>query len=262
MSSPPRVNAVVLAGGGDADALARAAGVASKSLVPLAGAPMGAYVASALRSSGVVERIVYVGPADARIAAMVDHVVPSGARMVDSLALGFGAAFAGAEAAQRILLVTGDVPWWRAEGVRDFVADAPAAALVYPVVRAETALAAFPQQRRTFVRLRDGRFTGGNAALLTPEAAIALLPVIDQVFRARKAPWRLAALVGIDVVVGLVTGRVSLERLETRISAILGVAGRVLISDDAGIAADVDKPAQLALAGTGGPPLASLLGPS
>jgi CTP:molybdopterin cytidylyltransferase MocA len=115
MSSPPRVNAVVLAGGGAGDALARDAGVASKSLVPLAGAPMGAYVASALRASGVVERIVYVGPADDRIAAMVDHVVPSGARMVDSLALGFGAAFAGASDAQRILLVTGDVPWWRAE---------------------------------------------------------------------------------------------------------------------------------------------------
>lgn len=262
MPNRPRVNAVVLAGGGDGDPIAQGAGVASKSLAPLEGAPMGAYVASALRSSGVVDRIVYVGPCDARIEALVDQVVPSGHRMVDSLALGFGAALAGAGLDQRILLVTGDVPWWRAEGVRAFVEDAPDAELVYPVVRAETALATFPQQRRTFVRLRDGRFTGGNAALMTRAAALALLPVIDKVFQARKAPWRLAAVVGVDVVWGLLTGRVTLERLERRISHVLGVSGRVFVSPDAAIAADVDKPAQLALSGSEGPPLAALVGPS
>ncbi len=252
------VNAVILAGGGADDRLASAAGVASKALAPIDGVPMAAYVLSALRASTVIEHVVYVGPTDERVRALVDHVVPAGSRMVDSLALGAGAALALGGGESRLLVATADLPWWHAEGVRRFVADASDADLVYPVVAAATALAAFPNQRRTFARLREGRFTGGNAVLATPAAVTALLPVIDQAFAARKAPWRLAALIGIDVVVGLVTGRASLAQLEARVSRLLGVRGQVLVSDDAGIAADVDGPHQLEPSARHGLPLTPL----
>jgi GTP:adenosylcobinamide-phosphate guanylyltransferase len=245
MDSVPGVIAVVLAGGGADDALARSAGVASKALVPIAGAPMAAYVLSALRDSGVVERVVFVGADHPGLLPLVDHVIPAGRRMVDSLALGLGAALAVAATSTRLLLVTADIPWWSAEGVRRFVEEAPVADLVYPVVSAETASAGFPNQRRTFVRLRDGRFTGGNAVLLTVAAVPPLLTVIDRAFSARKAPWRLASLVGGDVVWGLLRGSVGLAQLDARISQLLGLSGRVFVSDDAAIAADVDAPRQL-----------------
>ena len=256
------VNAVVLAGGGADDPLARGAGTAAKALVPIDGAPMGAYVCSSLRASGVVDRIVYVGPSDAWVRGLVDAVVPAGVRMVDSMALGFGAALAvGAEPErQHVLLVTGDVPWWSATGVSRFVAQAPDVDLVYPVVTAETALAAFPHQHRTFARLADGRFTGGNAVLLSRAGALALLPVIDAAFGARKAPWRLARLIGLDVVWALLTRRARIAPLEARVSRILGVEARVLVSDDAAIAADVDDPTQLSVEAMQGPPLAALVG--
>lgn len=264
MSSPRTpLNAVVLAGGGADDPLARGAGTAAKALVPIDGAPMGAYVCSALRASGVIDRIVYVGPSDPGVAPLVDAVVPAGRRMVDSMALGFGAALAaegGAAAGARLLMVTADVPWWSAAGVASFVEQAPDVDLVYPVVSAETALATFPNQRRTFARLADGRFTGGNAVLLSHAGALALLPVIDAAFQARKAPWRLARLIGFDVVWALVTRRARIAALEARVSGILGVAARVYLSDDAAIAADVDDPSQLTAEAMQGPPLAALLG--
>lgn len=264
MPSPNRtLNAVVLAGGGADDPLARGAGTAAKALVPIDGAPMGAYVCSALRASGVVSRIVYVGPSDPWVRGLVDAVVPAGERMIDSMALGFGAALASHGAGDEpghVLLVTADVPWWSAEGVARFAADAPDVDLVYPVVTAETALAAFPRQRRTFARLADGRFTGGNAVLLSRAGALSLLPVIDAVFAARKAPWRLARLIGFDVVFALLTRRARIAPLEARVSRILGVDARVFISDDAAIAADVDDPAQLSDEARQGLPLAALLG--
>ncbi len=261
MSSPsPNVIAVVLAGGGSDDSLARSVGAASKALVHIDGAPMGAYVVSALRDSAVVSRVVFVGPTDDRIRPLVDNVVREGRRMVDSLALGLGAALALGDDDTRLLVVTADVPWWHAEGVRAFVSDAPVADLVYPVVEAASARATFPHQQRTFVRLRDGRFTGGNAVLLSAAAVPALLPVIDQAFAARKAPWRLASLVGIDVVWGLLSGRASLSQLEARISRLLGLDGRVMVCADAAIAADVDGPEQLELVAGQGPPLAALRG--
>lgn len=260
MPTPSSVHAVVLAGGGADDPLARGVGAAAKSLVPIDGAPMGAYVCSALRDSGVVDRIVYVGPSDGRVRPLVDAVVPDGHRMVDSLALGIGAALAGAPDDARVLVVTGDVPWWHAEGVARFVRAAPAVDLVYPVVTAETALATFPNQHRTFVRVADGRFTGGNAVLLSRSGALALLPAMGAAFDARKAPWRLARLIGLDVVWGLLTKTVRVATLEARVSRILGVEARVHVSDDAAIAADVDDAEQLVSGARGAPPFATVRG--
>jgi len=205
--------AVVLAGGDRDDRLAATVGAASKALVPLRDVPMGAYVAQALRSSGVVDRVIWVGATDTVIRRLVDVELPSGQRMVDSLSIGLGAALGwaadlgrgsqvgaradDAEAPEpRLLVVTADLPWWDAEGVEAFVRHAPAVDLVYPVVREADALARFPEQKRTYARIRDGRFTGGNAILLTPRAVTRLLPVVDAAFNARKRPWELARIVG------------------------------------------------------------------
>ncbi len=237
----PDVVAVVLGGGGPSDRFARTTGARSKALVPLAGAPLGAYVLSALRASGVVRRIVFIGPTDAGLAGLYDAEVPSGTRMVDSLALGLGAGLALAEGG-RLLVVTADVPWWRAEGVHDFVTTAPDADLVYPVVGEADARAAFPQQRRTFVRLAEGRFTGGNAILVRAAAVAPLLPWIDRAYAARKRPWQLASMVGWGTLLGLATGRARLADLERRIATLVGIDGRVIVSRDAAIAADVDGP--------------------
>jgi CTP:molybdopterin cytidylyltransferase MocA len=237
------VVAVVLGGGGPDDRLARTAGAPSKALVPVEGAPLGAYVLSALRDSGAVREIVFVGPTDARIAAMVDAHLPGGERLVDSLALGLGAALG--RGGRRLLVVTADIPWWTAEGVRGFLADAPESDLVYPVVRGEDADAAFPGQRRTCVRLVEGRVTGGNAVILRADAVARLLPWIDRAYRARKRPLQLAGMVGWGTLARLLAGRASIALLEARVSALVGIQGRIFVSSDAAIAADVDGPEHL-----------------
>lgn len=239
-----RTVAVVLAGGDRGDRLAAAMGAPSKALVALRGEPMGAYVAHALRQSAVIDEVIWVGSADARIRGLVDRVIPGGRRMVDSLALGFGAALASGPLG-RILAVGADIPWWDAAGVRAFVEGAPAAGVVYPVVREADARRRFPDQQRTYARLRDGRYTGGNAVLFTPEAAIALLPIVDRAFMARKQPWQLASIIGWSTLFAFFTGRATIEVLERRISTLLGVSARALITADAAIGADVDHPSHL-----------------
>ena len=248
-----RVVAVVLAGGDRDDRLARTVGAESKALVPLRDVPMGAYVATALRSSGVVDDVVWVGPTDGMVRRLVDAALPAGDRLVDSLTLGLGAAM-GRDPSARYLIVTADVPWWDAEGVRTFVRDAPVADLVYPVVAEATALARFPGQKRTFVRLADGRFTGGNAVLLTPRAVPALLPFVDLAYEARKRPFALARRVGWGTLVALALGRARLAGIEARVRALLELDARVFVSEDAAIAADVDHPEHLP-ATLGLPPL-------
>ena len=252
--------AVVLAGGDRDDRLAATVGATSKALVPLRDVPMGAYVANALRRSGVVDRIFWVGETDGLIRRLIDVELPGGQRMVDSLSLGLGAALgwaAGVNPHQgapadgeagpepRFLVVTADLPWWDAEGVEAFVTYAPKVDLVYPVVREADALARFPDQPRTYARLRDGRLTGGNAVLLSPRAVTRLLPVVDAAFNARKRPWALAQLVGFGTLLALLTGTARISSIETRVEKLLGVTARAFVTSDAAIAADVDDPAHL-----------------
>jgi CTP:molybdopterin cytidylyltransferase MocA len=244
---PAQLVAVVLAGGGRGDRLAAAVGARSKALVPVRDVPLGAYVVHALRDSGVVDRIVWVGASDPHITQSVDQLLPSGARMVDSFALGMGAALAGPPDAPpaRVLVVSADIPWWTAAGVQRFVREAPEVDVVYPVVSEADASAQFPDQKRTYASLRDGRFTGGNAVLLSADAVVRLLPLIDAAFAARKRPFALAQLIGFGTLLSVVLGRASIAAIERRITALVGVPVTAFRSRDASIAADVDDPTHL-----------------
>ena len=237
------VVAVVLGGG--ADALARELGVAAKALVPLRGQPMGAYVLDALAESGCVTRSIYVGPDEGLKAHLGTSLrVPAGARLTDSLALGLGAALA--LAPERLLLLSADLPWLNSSSVDAFIRDAPKADLVYPVIPRAATEAQFPAQKRTYARVREGEFTGGNLVLLKPGAVAALLPFMDRLYKGRKNPLALATIFGLDVVAKLATGRAAVGELERRASRLLGADVRAFISNDAALGADIDKPAHLA----------------
>ena len=242
------VASVVLAGGSDADVLAVGGSVPSKALLPIGGRPMAAYVLDAVERCSSVDVTVFVGPTDVTLSDAYDVNVPGGARLTDSLAFGVGAALAAG--ADELLVITADVPWVDGAMLERFIAGARAgdyasADLVYAVVDSDTATAAFPWQRRTFVKLRDGRFTGGNVVYLTRAGVMALLPVIDRFYRARKNPVALAGLMGLDTLLALVFGTASIARLERRACALLGVEARALVSPDAALAADVDRPAHV-----------------
>lgn len=241
---PSAVTAVVLGGGEPGDRMAAEAGVDAKALVALDGKPMGAYVLEALRACPQVERIVYVGPTNVRLRGLYDVAVPSGRRLVDSMALGLGAAL-GDGVAGRLLVLTADIPWVTGPGLSAFLADAPDADLVYPAVTEAASVARFPHQRRTYARLREGRLTGGNAVLLKTEAVPRLLPLMDRAFRARKNPLALAQMFGLDVLASVLLGRARIAELERRLERLSGLRARALVTEDAALAADVDRPSHL-----------------
>ena len=244
----------MLAGGSAKDVLAVGGSVPSKALLPIGGQPMAAYVMAAIRHCPAVDVTVLVGPDHPTLAGWYDLAVPSGARLVDSLAMGLGAALS--TSAAEFLVITADVPWVDGPMLSRFLdaargGDFAAAGLVYAVVDEATTAAAFPDQKRTFVRLKDGRFTGGNAVYLTRAGVTGLLPLVDDLYRARKNPLALARLMGLDTLFGLLLGTASIARLERRAGRLLGVQARALISQDAAIAADVDRPAHVPGAGSG-----------
>lgn len=241
---PQQWNAVVLGGGDPGDAFAAAHGVKVKALIPLAGRPMALHVLRALRDSGRVARVAYVGPTTPELDALSDLRVTDTGQLLSNLEAGVAAL--GEQT--RVLVVTADIPMLTGAQLREVLDAAPDAGLVYPIVRRAACEAAYPGVKRTYVRLTDGTFTGGNIFMLDPRLIGQFLPRLREVLGARKAPLRLAALIGPGVLLRLLTGRLGIEQLQLKVSALLGVPARALITDHAAIGTDVDKEGDLTLA--------------
>ncbi len=213
-----------------------------EALVPLAGRPMGQYVVDAL--ADVVDRIVVAGPKE---------LVPTNglwAEAGDDLLATLRAAVAAVPHGEReLLLAAADAPLLTAASLRELLAAARMRGLGfgYPIVRRSACEAAFPGVRRTYVRLREGVFTGGNCLYVACEALPSLLGFAERVFAARKRPLQLARLLGGGMVVALLLGRARLDMAERVGTRLLGVPAGAVCSTDPGIGVDVDKPDDLVL---------------
>lgn len=217
----------------------------AKALVPFGGKPLACYVLEALQATPAVGAVLYVGTSPT---PAVKGLEP-GATFLESFQRGVQAALKGRP--ERILVLTADLPWLNPEALTAFLASAPDAELVYPIIAEASARAQFPAQRRTFVRLKEGRFTGGNLMLLKPAAVAALEPFIGRAYAGRKNPLVLAQLLGVDVIFRLLLGRLDLPAIEARAERVLGCTVRAVVTEHASIGADVDKPEHLSVASGG-----------
>lgn len=242
--------AVILAGGGRDDKLALAAGAPCKALVRLNGRPLMAWVAEALQLSELVERVVAVEGPNRSLTddgqPLLPIVTAHGTGFADTL-LAAVEAFPNAE---RILVATADLPLLTPEAVDGFIRSCQESAgeLSYPVVQAEAFDRAFPGRGKTVVRLREGRFTGGNLAIVTRRFVLEQGSAIERTFDRRKSPVGLAAMFGLSFILRLVTGRLRLVDLERRGTEMLGAQLRAVPVQWPEIGFDVDDPDDLDLA--------------
>ena len=253
---PTHYHALVLGGGDAGDLFAVSHGAAVKGLVHVAGQPMALHVLQALRATGRVSKVIYIGPTTPEMDALIDLQLADAGGLIDNLSTGLkaleGIQEDGQEGASgRALVLTADIPMLQPQDLLDVFAQAeamPDAGLLYPVVRREDCEAAFPGVKRTYVRVRDGTFTGGNIFFFSPDLVDRFLPRLREVLAARKAPLRLAAQVGFGTLLRLVTGRLTVHGLEAAVSRLLEVEARGIITPHASIGTDVDKESDLALA--------------
>ncbi|AFV77075.1 NTP transferase domain-containing protein [Thermus oshimai] len=224
------MEAIVLAGGHEP--WAEKYGVRSKALVPFKGRPMVEWVLEALVGAGLEP--IYVGENPGLTPAPKRTLKDRGS-LLDNLE----AALAHAEG--KVLVATGDIPHLTPEAVRFVLEKAPEAALVYPIVPRERVEARFPGNRRTYARLREGVYTGGNLLLLDKALFFQALPLARRVVALRKRPLALARLVGWDILLKLLLGRLSLSEVEARAGRILGVEARALPVPYPEVGVDVDR---------------------
>lgn len=243
------VNAVVLAGGRNSEAMRAATGVENRALVRLGTRTMLEHVVAALSDSETVGEIVVVGDVPPGAGY---RVIAPGATLVDTLFAGLTAL--GSE--RPALAVTSDIPFLTPAAVNDFVlrAEELGADFCYPIIPLAACQARFSEMRRTSLKLREGQFTGGNLMRLNPASLQHHRETILQAFAARKSPFALGRMLGIGLTLRLLLSQTTLPQLltiaqlETGVSRLLGCRAAALITDYAEIGADVDKPDDLTVA--------------
>src|SRR5579883_1553023 len=241
-SEGPAATAVVLAGGRPDPLLT--GGPLPKAFAPIRGRLMVQFVLDALRAADGVGRIVIVGPPamPSAVAAYAHAMVPDQGRLLENVEAGLGGLAADAYA----LVAAADLPLLTARGVTVFLA-AVRADIAYGIVGRADVMRACPGARKTFVRLRDGVFTGGSLVLLRRAAFDRVRPLLAGAIAARKRPWDLARLFGLRTLAELATGRLRIASLEARVAHITGVRVRAVVCPEPELALDVDRPEELAL---------------
>lgn len=235
------------------DALAESRGATHRALLPVAGVPMLVRVLRCLRASGF-ERIHVSIDAPERLDAVPElaELRRAGALIghpsADSPSRSVAAVLAGDVIP--CLVTTADHALLTPAMVAHFLAAARAsdADLLAAVVSESVIQPAYPETRRTYLRLRGGAWSGANLfAFRTPRARKAAEFYV-RAERLRKQPWRVLGALGPGLLIGYALGLLDLDAGLDRISRAIGARIGAVRMPQAEAAIDVDREGDLVLA--------------
>jgi len=237
-------NAVVLAGsrpGGDP--FAATYGVDLKALIPVAGEPMVTYPVQALLKCDTISRITVLGQEPERIAA----VLPSDPRLNVRKSLGTIAETLlelcdNPKTEWPLLITTADHALLTPEMIDEMCWRSARADVGIGLVSRRRLLHSFPDSRRTWLRFRDGAFTGANLFVLRSEKVSAAIKLWRSVEQDRKKVAKLMWSLGPTLFLKVLLRRLTIEEVLHKISVRIGVSVRALRLSDARAAIDADKP--------------------
>lgn len=211
--------------------------------ISVAGRPMVDYVVDAVKGLNGIEKIVLVGPEPIQREGTI--LAPVGEDLISNLLSGIRTLNA---SNAPVLVVTADIPLITTSVLEEFLAQAPQNVdVVYPIIEKELTQSAYPTTKRTYVRLRDGSFTGGNIFLINPSKLLEIQDQVKVLLGHRKSPVRLARDIGIRTLVRFALGLLTIRDAEQRVAKLLNVTGRALVFAHPEVGVDVDKPQDLVL---------------
>lgn len=232
-----QIHAAILAGGSVKPWMGD---VPSKALLPVLGKPMVVHVVDALHESNVIDRIVAIGPQQALHQVLgqgvlclegKDNLIDNACALLDQFADD-----------DRVLLATADIPFLTGQAVKDVVEFAtlhPCDGIYTFVAQAELE-AQFPGARRTYVKMKEGQFTGGNITILRAGAIKQCKPLLDQLTQNRKNPLKLAGMFGFSVFIKLLLGRLSIPQALKAAERLSGLKLCAYASPHACVGQDID----------------------
>jgi CMP-2-keto-3-deoxyoctulosonic acid synthetase len=231
------------------DPLAIALGVERKSLIPIAGKPMVYWVVKALRESKRIDQIYIVGmgPEDGVDFGTDVIYIPNQNAHFDNIMAGVKAVQDHQPEAEFLVTASGDIPLLHPETVDWFVetCEKQDGDLFYSVVERSVMETAFPDSRRSYVPVVEGKFCGGDLFFVRIAVVHNNEQLVRELLAKRKSPLQQARLLGFKTIIKFLFRRLSIKDAEDLSKRLLNAEGHVVVSPYADLAMDVDKPHQL-----------------
>jgi CTP:molybdopterin cytidylyltransferase MocA len=250
-SGQSRFDAVITAGydRNKVDPLVEITGQPQKVLIEIAGAPMIWHVVRALEESERIGEIVIVGldPKDAPDFGRPIHYVADQGGMTANQRAGAEKAAAINSQNRYVLAMAADAPLLTGEMLRWFIdACRPLEYDIYWGIVERTVMeATFPLSKRSYLRLREGRFCSGDLFLVDLEAGLRTHRRMERFFASRKNILQQVRMLGFNVIFNYLIGRLSLKMMLGVVERELGATGEPIHLPFAEVGMDVDKPRHL-----------------
>lgn len=241
------VNAIILAG---SDKNKSGTPYECKALIKLNNKFMIEYVLDAVCSSRHVSRIVVVGPR--KLKDLFETKYPRVEFVEEDTSI-MKNAKKGIEYlndTKKILFLTSDLPFITAEAIDHFIEESikTGADICYPIVEKSINDEKYPQMKRTYGTVKEGTFTGGNAIIINPSIFDRCYSLAEKLVEKRKNPIAMARLIGPTILLLFLTKKLSIQKVEKRVSKVFKVKAKAIISTYPEIGQDVDKDSDLTVA--------------
>jgi GTP:adenosylcobinamide-phosphate guanylyltransferase len=233
------VNAVVLAG--DSGQEGR-----SKALIKIASKNMVEYIIESLRKSGCVSNIYIVGDDHIKkeVGHLVDGFIKSGQGIMDNIRRSIEHI---GDYKTPCIICTSDIPMVKGEAIRDFVENCQNKAIDvgYPIIDKRLNDEKYPDVKRTYVKMKEGTYTGGNIVYFNPNIVDRCTRKAEKLVEYRKNPLKMGRVLGFTFLLRLAMGMLSIPAVEKKIKQMFNVKGTAIITDYPEIGNDVDKPSDI-----------------
>lgn len=251
-----RYTAIVLAANRtDKDPITKHTGAACKAFAPVGGIPMVIRVLDTLAACDLINAVILCGPPESmheQCPALKKRIVSGQINWVPSLDSPSHSADSAINRLPNhtpVLLTTADHALLTPDIVQKFLhasmtvnCDATVGA-----ISEQALVAAFPDSKRTIIRLRDGGFHGCNLYTFNPKGR-ALIGFWRKAEKLRKKPWQLIAQVlGFKTVLLYLFGLLTKQKALAALSEKSGVNIKVIMLNDPRAGIDVDKIEDLVL---------------
>lgn len=241
-------NALILAGAKEKGPLEIAENVDNKALIMLDKRLMIDYIVDALNSSENIDRILVVGPKNELhpyIGKKVDEILNPGNSILENMEIGLNFF----NSADNLLLLTSDIPLITSKAIDEFleICTKRKAYIGYPIITKENILKKYPETKRTYVKMKEGIFCGGNIIFFKPEVFFQKKKLIKELFDNRKDTWKYVKILGLKFILKFLFKTLTLEEMEKRVTDILGYNSIAAMISYPEIMIDLDKPSDLKL---------------
>jgi molybdopterin-guanine dinucleotide biosynthesis protein A len=252
--SGPGWTAILLAGQRPGvDPLAHALGESRKAMVRVAGEAMLSRVAKTLLAVPSIGRIVVMAQTpellfEGDCAWMRDEPRIGTVHSDSGIATSVSAVAGGEAAPWPVLVTTADHPLLTVPMVETMIAGARDADVAVGVVGRRVLLAAYPDNRRTWLKFKGEAWSGANLFALRSDRAQVALGLWSEVERDRKKAIKLIAHFGPWLAIRAITRTITLEAAMAAVGRKFGMVARPVALPFAEAGIDVDKVSDHALA--------------